>query len=57
MTKKQDEFMPKWYPSMESKSKATENVIAFVLLVMLGIFSLGLMSGLQHTNNGMKGKN
>ena len=52
----QEEFLPKWYPSMEKKSKGTENVIAFVLLIMLTIFTLGIVSGLQHTSNGMKGR-
>ena len=52
-----EEFLPKWYPSMEKKSKVTENVVAFVLLIMLTIFTLGIVSGLQHTTNGMKGRN
>ena len=57
MMNSQEEFLPKWYPSMEKKSKKTENVVAFVLLIMLSIFTLGIVSGLQHTHNGMKGRN
>lgn len=52
----QEEFMPKWYPSMEKKNKTAESVVAAVLLIMLAIFTLGIVSGLEHTNNAMKGK-
>ena len=52
-----EQFLPKWYASTERKSKVTENLVAFVLLIMLSIFTLGIVSGLQHTTNGMKGRN
>lgn len=52
----EEEFMPKWYPSMEKKSKVAENILAGFLWVLLAIFTLGIVSGLQHTTNAMKGK-
>jgi hypothetical protein len=50
----QEEFLPKWYPSTEPKSKVTENFIAVTLLVLLTIFTLGIFTGLQQTTNTLK---
>ena len=52
----EEEFMPKWYPSMEKKSKVAENILAGFLMILLAIFTLGIVSGIQHTSNAMKGK-
>ena len=53
----QEEFLPKWYPSSEPKSKVTENVMAITLLILLTIFTLGIVSGFQHTSDTLKGRN
>ena len=52
----QEEFLPKWYPSAEPKSKVKENVFAVILLILIGIFTLGIVSGLQHTSEAIKGR-
>jgi hypothetical protein len=51
-----EELLPKWYPSMEKKSKVAENIIAITLIVLLTIFTLGIVSGLQHTSDTIKGR-
>lgn len=53
----QEEFLPKWYPSTQPKSKAAENILAFTLIVLLTIFTLGIVSGIQHTSDTIKGRN
>jgi hypothetical protein len=52
----EEEFLPKWYASTEPKSKVAENILAGILLVLLSIFTLGLVSGLQHTKDATKGR-
>jgi len=52
----QEEFLPKWYPSMEKKSKVGENILAVVLIVLLALFTLGVVSGLEHTRDATKGR-
>ena len=51
-----EEFLPKWYPSAEPKSKVAESVIALTLLILLTIFTLGIVSGIQHTSDTLKGR-
>jgi hypothetical protein len=51
-----EELLPKWYPSMEKKSKVAENIFAGFLLILLALFTLGVVSGLQHTNEATKGR-
>jgi len=51
-----EEFLPKWYPSAEPKSRLTENVIAIILLILLTIFTLGIFSGIQNTSDTIKGR-
>lgn len=53
----EEELLPKWYPSVERKGRITENIFAGFLLVLITIFTLGIFTGLQHTNAAMKGKN
>ena len=52
----QEEFLPKWYPSMERKSNVAESLFAGFLLILLALFTLGIVSGLQHTNEATKGR-
>jgi len=52
-----EEFLPKWYANTDPKSKVAENVIALTLLILLTIFTLGIVSGLQHTSDTIKGRN
>jgi len=52
-----EEFMPKWYADTTPRSKIKENIIAFTLLILLTIFTLGIVSGLQHTSDTIKGRN
>jgi len=51
-----EELLPKWYPRMEKKSKVAENILAGFLLILLALFTLGVVSGLQHTNEATKGR-
>lgn len=53
----QEEFLPKWYADTTPKSKVKENMVAIVLLILLTIFTLGIVSGLQHTSDTIKGRN
>jgi hypothetical protein len=51
-----EEFLPKWYASAEPKNKFAENFIVVTLLILLTIFTLGIVSGLQHTSDTIKGR-
>jgi hypothetical protein len=51
-----EQFLPKWYPSAERKSKVAQNVVALTLLILLTIFTLGIFSGIQHTSDTLKGR-
>ena len=51
-----EELLPKWYPSTEAKSKVVENVFAGFLLILIGLFTLGIVSALQHTSQATKGR-
>jgi hypothetical protein len=53
----QEEFLPKWYVDTTPRSKVKENIIALMLLILLTIFTLGIVSGLQHTSDTIKGRN
>jgi hypothetical protein len=53
----EEEFLPKWYPSSEPKSRVAENVFTVILLILLTIFTLGIVSGIQHTSDTLKGRN
>jgi hypothetical protein len=50
------ELLPKWYASTEPKNKVAENFIAITLLILLTIFTLGIVSGFQHTGDTLKGR-
>lgn len=52
----QEELLPKWYADTTPKSKVTENLLAITLLILLGFFTLGIFSGLQHTSEALKGR-
>jgi hypothetical protein len=52
-----EEFMPKWYGDTTPRSKIKENILALTLLILLTIFTLGIVSGLQHTSDTIKGRN
>jgi hypothetical protein len=49
-----EEFLPKWYPSSEPKNKVAESVFAGVLLVLIAIFTLGIVTSLEHTSQATK---
>jgi hypothetical protein len=51
-----EELLPKWSPSMERKSNVAESLFAGLLLILLALFTLGIVSGLQHTNDATKGR-
>jgi hypothetical protein len=53
----EEEFLPKWYADTKPRSKITENLVAITLLILLTIFTLGIVSGLQHTSDTIKGRN
>jgi amino acid transporter len=52
----EEEFLPKWYASSEPKNKVAENIIAITLIVLLTIFTLGIVSAFQHTGDTLKGR-
>jgi hypothetical protein len=52
----EEEFLTKWYPSMQKKSNVAESLFAGFLLILLALFTLGIVSGLQHTNDATKGR-
>lgn len=49
------ELLPKWLPNTERNNKVQQTFIALVLIVLIGLFTLGLVTMFDESSNGMKG--
>jgi len=52
-----EDLLPKWYASQHTPNKTNRTIGKWILIGILGIFTLGLAIIFDYTTNGMKGNN
>lgn len=51
-----NEFMPKYTPNTRRDQNKGSALVKVVLVVMIYVFSLGVLSMFEHSSNAMKGR-
>jgi hypothetical protein len=55
MDNQEIELMPKWLPPIQRETSFGLILTKWLLIALLGLFTLGVITSLDHTTNGAKG--